>query len=435
MSAGASLLLPPLHGVGSRQDLPLPFELVVLGAGITLAITFAMVLRSWGEARWDEFRGRPLPGMTRVVDHAVFVWLLRLLVLAVAGIAVLALVAGEDRIRNPFPGFLFVWIWVGLVPVSLLFGQVWKTLNPVRTLLFWRGATSREAREPLDIGLYPAALGLAAYTWLELVQPDRATTAVLKLWALAFALVMLVGGIVAGGRWLSSAEPFETFATTVARMSPWQRHDGMLHLVNPLRQLSSFTPPRGLWAVCSVLLGGTAFDSLSNGPWWIRTTQDSQQPMWLWATIGLVTCTSIVLLTFWWGVRAVERASAPRQPLMDSMARSLIPIVVGYALAHYFTLLVLEGQRVAINLSDPLVRGDNWFGTAEMGVNGAIFDHASTVAWLQVLLVVGAHVVGIASAHDIAVRTLPKERWRSAQVPLLLVMVFYTCGGLLLMFA
>lgn len=428
-------MLLPLHGVGSRQDLPLPLELVALGAGITLAITFILVLRSWGDPKWSEFRGRSLPGLTRLVDNPILRWVLRLLVLGVLAVAILALVAGKDKISNPFPGFLFVWVWVGLVPVSLLAGHLWRTLNPVRTLLAWRGALRRDAEEPLPIGLYPAALGLLAFAWLELVQPDRATTHVLKWWALAFAVAMLGGALVAGARWISSAEPFETFASTVARMSPWQRREGVLHLVNPLRHVSSAAPRRGLWAVCCVLLGSTAFDSLSNGPWWIRTTQSSAVPSWLTGTLGLAVCIAVVTLTFWWGVRAVEKAASPTEPLMDSLARSLIPIVAGYALAHYATLLILEGQRVAINLSDPLVRGDNWFGTAEMGVNGAIFDYTTAVAWGQVLLIVGAHVVGVLSAHDIAVRYLPRDRWRSAQLPLLAVMVLYTCGGLFLLFA
>ena len=36
---------------------------------------------------------------------------------------------------------------------------------------------------------------------------------------------------------------------------------------------------------------------------------------------------------------------------------------------------VVEGQRTAINWSDPLGRGWNVFGSAEMGVNAAIFDY------------------------------------------------------------
>lgn len=429
--------LVPLHGVGSRQDLPLPFELVVVGAAVAVAITFVLLVWAWREPRWEHPAGRPLPGLTRLVDHPVLLWVARLLVAAVTAVALVALLLGPDKITNPFPGFLFVWIWVGLVPVSLLLGRAWRTLSPVRTLMAWRGAHRPDADRPTALGLYPAAAALVAFTWLELVQPDRATTAVLRWWVLGYALWTIAGTLVRGGRWLASADPFEAYAGAVALLSPWQRRDGVIGLTSPLRQVSSAEPPRGLWALCCVLLGGTAFDSLSGGLWWVRAVQSSSLPSVFWGSVGLLGCLLLVGGTYLVGALVIARASGitDRGPQLDSLGRSLVPIVAAYALAHYATLLIIEGQRVAINLSDPLGRGDNWFGTAELGVNGAIYDYASLVAWAQVLLIVGGHVLGVAAAHDIALRTLPAARRTTAQVPLLLVMVFYTCAGLLLLFA
>ena len=57
----------------------------------------------------------------------------------------------------------------------------------------------------------------------------------------------------------------------------------------------------------------------------------------------------------------------PARAYLRLMAGSLVPIVIGYAIAHYFTLLVVEGQRTAP--SDPLGLGWNVFGTAERGVD------------------------------------------------------------------
>ena len=433
-------MIPPalvaLHGVGSRQDLPLPFELVVVGAALVVVVTFGLVIWAWREPRWQQSVGHALPRLTRLVDHTVVLWGGRLLVWAVLGVALLALFAGPDLITNPFPGYLFVWVWVGLVPVSLLFGQAWRRLSPVRTLLAWRGATCDEAGVASTHGVYPAALALLAFTWLELVQPDRATTAVLKWWVLAFAVWTIVGSLVRGRRWLTSAEPFEAYASTLALLSPWQRRDGIIHLISPLRHVSSVSAPRGLWAVCCTLLAGTAFDSLSGGVWWVRATQTSTLPTWFWGTLGLLGCLAVVVGTYLIGALAIARASGQTNPaaMVDSLARSLVPIVAAYALAHYATLLIIEGQRVAINLSDPLGRGENWFGTAEVGVNGAVYDYASLVAWAQVLLIVVGHVLGVASAHDIAMRTLPASHRTLGQLPLLLVMVFYTCAGLVLLF-
>ncbi|MGA4507215.1 hypothetical protein ACQB6R_05825 [Propionibacteriaceae bacterium G1746] len=422
-------MMLPLHGVGTRQDLPLPFSLVVIGSAITLLVTFALVLRSWREPRWQSPAGRPLPRFTRLVDHPLTLWAGRVVVAGLVAVALLALVAGPDRITNPFPGFLFVWVWVGLVQVSLLAGQVWRRLSVVRTVLTpWGGHRDASGAPLPGPGVYPAAVALLAFLWLELVQPDRATTAVLKWWVLAFAAWVLVGAAVRGVRWVGSAEPFEVFAQTMARLSPWQRRDVVVHVTNPLRHLVSVEAPRGLWAVCCVLLAGTAFDSLGAGLWWIRLTQASGAPGWLWGTAGLLGCLGVVAGSFTLGVHFVRGATR------DSLARSLVPIVAGYALAHYATLLVLEGQRVAINLSDPLGRGDNWFGTAELGVNAVIFDYAGVVAWAQVVFIVGGHVLGVLAAHDIALRTMPRERQVAGQLPLLLVMVGYTVGGLLLLF-
>ena len=68
-------------------------------------------------------------------------------------------------------------------------------------------------------------------------------------------------------------------------------------------------------------------------------------------------------------------ATGPPPPYPRLMVGSVVPIVIGYAIAHYVTLLVVEGQRTAINWSDPLGRGWNVFGSAEMGVNSALFNY------------------------------------------------------------
>jgi hypothetical protein len=48
---------------------------------------------------------------------------------------------------------------------------------------------------------------------------------------------------------------------------------------------------------------------------------------------------------------------------------------------------------------------------------------------------VGGHVFGIVCAHEKAVALLPPDRAVRGQLPLLLVMIGYTCAGLLLLFS
>ncbi|WP_284550658.1 hypothetical protein [Aestuariimicrobium sp. T2.26MG-19.2B] len=425
----------PLHGVGTRQDLPLPFSLVVVGAVAVLVVTFVVALRLWSRPRWQTAAGLPLPRLTRLVDHPAVVWTGRLVVLAVAGVGQVALWFGADLDRNPFPGLLFVWVWVGLVPVSLLLGAVWRRFSVVRLLMAWRGTL--RADEPLpQWGLWPAALALVAFGYLELVQPDRTHLSVLRWWFLIW-LVWVVGGALAfGGRWIASADPFEAYATLVSRVSPWQRIDGVLHVVNPLRHLASSRPHRGTWAVGAALIGVTLFDSLGSSTAWVQTVQSSDRPPQLWSGLGLLVLVAIAVGLYLLGATALETTTRTGEGAsVNRLGVSLVPIAVGYTFAHYASYLVLEGQRVAVNLSDPLSRGQDWFGTATLGVDAGLVDHPTLMAWNQVMGIVLGHVMAVLVAHDLAVRWLPTAGTARGQLPLLVVMVAYTCGGLLLLFA
>jgi len=57
----------PAHGIGSRKDLPLPFEYVVVGAALIVSATFWFLTRSWRQVRLSTLGGRALPGFSRVV--------------------------------------------------------------------------------------------------------------------------------------------------------------------------------------------------------------------------------------------------------------------------------------------------------------------------------------------------------------------------------
>lgn len=422
-----------LHGIGSRQDLPLPFEMVLAGAVTVLLVTFGLLVRAWHEPRFSHPAGRRLPRLGAFVDHRVSVVLVRAVGLGVFGLAMAAALAGKDLVTNPVFGIVYVLIWVGLVPVSVLSGTTWRRLSPIGTLV-GRPEPARPAGTPSPVRF--GALALAGFLWLELVAPGRATLPVLRGWIIAW-LVWTLGGVLIRGRdWLEQAEPFEVYAAQIARLSPWQRDaDGCPMVTSPLRHLVSSAAAPGLTWVVVVLLGGTAFDSFSNTPWWIQTVQASSAPRWLWGSLGLAAMVTLVAATWALAVRGLGATGARPGTLSDDLATSLIPIVTGYALAHYGTLLVLEGQRTLIQLSDPLGLGWNLFGTAELGVNTALFDLATAVSLFQVAMIVGGHVLGVLAAHDRAVALLPRQRQLSGQLPMLAVMVFYTVSGLLLLFA
>jgi hypothetical protein len=435
-------MLIPLHGIASRRDLPLPFSLVVIGAVLALVISFAILIFAWRQPRFERVGGRPVRGLTVVVDNPVVTLIARALVLATYAWAGLAMMVGQDLLTNPIFGFVFVWMWVGLVPISLLLGQFWRATNPLRTIHRGLCAVARIDPQqglvtlPAGVGVWPAAVGLFGFGWLELVQPDRTTLAVLRLWALAWLVILILGAIVFGQRWIGATDPFEVYASTIAQMSIWRRVGDELRLVNPLAGLNAWHAPPGATAVVAALLGSTAFDSFTNTTWWIQTVQNSAVPTVVWGTGGLLAMIIIVFVSFSLAAAWMGRyGDRPPTVYPRLMVGSLLPIVLGYVVAHYATLLIVEGQRTAINFSDPLGRGWNVFGSAEMGVNSGIFNHPTAIAMTQLCAIVGGHVLGIVCAHEKSVALLPPDRAIRGQLPLLLVMIGYTCAGLLLLFS
>ena len=382
-------------------------------------------------------------GVTRTVDAPWFRWIVRAVGLAVFLYAGFALLFGEDRLVNPIFGFFYILVWVGLVPLSLLLGGVWRTLNPLRTvhLLACKALRHDPSRGLFTlrpgVGVWPAAVGIFAFTWLELVAPDRATLPVLQGWIALYVVIMLFGSMLYGDRWFAAADPFEAYATLMARLSPFgRRTDGALVVRDPLENLDGLKPRPGLVALVAALLGSTAYDGFSNASVWIGWAQNQEVSKVLLDTGALAGFMLFVLVSYSGATVLAGRLSdTSRAALPGLFAHSVVPIVLGYVVAHYLTLFILEGQRTLISLSDPLSNGWNVFGTGLLGVNAGITNHTTAIATIQVGAVVGGHLLGVASAHDRAVALFPRHKALAGQIPLLVVMVGYTVGGLMLLFA
>jgi hypothetical protein len=437
------------HGVGGRQDLPISLTSMVVGASLALVISFVALGARWRDPRLDvEARGgRPVPAwLRRLVDAPAWTWWWRAVGLALFGLFLLALLAGPDSADNPAPGMIYVVLWVGLIPLSLLFGPVWRTLNPLRTLHLLGSLALRRDPDaglrpiPDRLGYWPAAAALFAFVWLELVAPDRATTRVITIAIAVYFVATAAGAIVYGARWFGRGDAFEVFSDFIGRLAPIGRRrtgEGTGELVwrSPLDGMSTLRPAPGIVTTVVIMLGSTLYDSVSNAPFWVRMVQESGLPPVLFGTAGLVAAIGLVLGAFAaaiWG--AGRYAGIDGRAVTGEFAHSVVPIAVGYLIAHYYSLLVLEGQRTLALASDPLGRGSDWFGTAGLEPGTALVTPAG-VANLQVTVIVLGHLIGTVLAHDRAVRLFPANRVLGAQLPLLALMVYYTVVGLLLLFA
>jgi hypothetical protein len=102
-------------------------------------------------------------------------------------------------------------------------------------------------------------------------------------------------------------------------------------------------------------------------------------------------------------------------------------------LAHYFSLLLWQGQAMAYLISDPLGTGANLLGTSGYQIDYHVISYAA-IWYVQVAALVTGHVGGLALAHDRALVLYkdPEEAVRS-QYWMLAVMVAFTSFGLWLL--
>jgi hypothetical protein len=455
------------HGIGGQQDLPISLGLAVAGAVAALVVSFTVLAVAWRKPRYDAATsGRPAPqSLATLVAHPAFTAALRVVGMVLFLYTAMVAVLGVDKVINPFFGIVYVWLWVGIVPMSLLFGPFWKAISPVRTinLLFARVAGSDPDeglyRYPERLGYWPAAFGLLAFVWLELVYPYSTELSPVRLWFALYVAAMLVGGALFGNRFYERADPFEVYSTLVGHASVWRVRDARLLVISPLANLASIQAAPGLLGVAGVLFGSTGFDSFGESPPWVKLLQSTQVSGYLLNNLALVGFCLGAMGVFALGcvLTGVHADDAPdrdtdteavspayggprgwlaaRRDLPNAFAHSIVPIVIGYVVAHYLSFLLEVGSRTLALASDPFSDGSDYLGTADLAEFTWLSYHPTLLAVIKVGAVVLGHVVAAIVAHDRALRLLPARHQLTGQLPLLAAMVGFTSGGLFLLFS
>jgi hypothetical protein len=315
------------------------------------------------------------------------------------------------------------------------------------------GRAGAEAPAPLAyptwLGRWPAALGILAFAWVELVYVNKDDPNKLAILAVAYAAIQLVGMSLYGiETWLDRADAYGVYFGLFARLSPLHWRDGELAVRRPLEGVVQLDPVPGTVALLCTMIGTTSFDGFSQGPLWTSIVPHLQsffQTVGLSAepaleagyTVGLLAVVGVISGLYRLGIMGMRSVGEDHDAteLSRRFVHSLVPIALAYVVAHYFSLLAYQGQAAVALASDPLGHGSNIFGTAGITIDYNVIG-ATGVWYVQVVALVLGHASGLALAHDraLALYRAPQRATRS-QYWMLAVMVAFTSLGLWLLSA
>ncbi len=381
------------HGLSSAYQSPLPLTVYLVGAAATVALSFVFVLaRDMRAAAVPPGRVVPVPAVVRYGLRAIgligWAWIM---VQGIAGGTSDAAVASL---------FLWVYGWVGVAILSALVFPVWEWMDPFATLHDIGAAGLRRlgvagwvpSALPRRGRLWPAVAGFAFVIWLELVAVPGIAELTLVLAGYTVLTLALMAQYGRDG-WRAHGETFTVWFRTLNRLASRgvapardaeadpDAVDARAVLVRPFAS----GVLGGTWETPRIVLvaigtGSIIFDGLS-------------QTVAFASVFGApsVLPRTLLLLAFL-GIMAGAALLVGRMVSPGAIGAGLLPIAVGYLVAHYLTYL-----------------GADLFGTA--------FPQPLT-GWLppgliwtaQLVAVVGGHMLGAWAGHVTAQRDMDATR-------------------------
>jgi hypothetical protein len=439
------------HGIDERYDLPAPLAYFIAGATLAVAISFVIAAVC--------ARATPAPAAPLRFVRIGLLPALRIAGRALALVLLAATIAAgfegtRDPVMNLAPTLVWIVGWVGLTVVCACIGNVWSAIDPWRTLFDLLDAAARKMGRhkgatldlpyPRALDAWPAVGLLLFIGWFEVVYPEGAEPHRIATALVAWTAITLTGRVAFGREtWRRNGDVLSIYFCTLARFAPLARGTDERTLV--LR-----APGRGLIAADAVsfarvgfvvaMLAIVLFDGLLSGEAWyaMQASVMHEVPQLAnprGATAGAASLVVLWLLLFTAYAAACAAAAALLRgaravSLMRTFALTLVPIAVGYAIAHNASHLLVQGQHIVPLLSDPLGLHWNLFGTAGFRADTTIMDPRATW-YVAVAAIVAGHAISIWLAHRVALRDFANTRRALlACVPLTLVMLMYTAMSL-----
>ncbi|MDO8594441.1 MAG: hypothetical protein Q7R93_02920 [bacterium] len=444
------LLLGPLiasaHAFGQQYTLPLPVSFYMLGGVSAFLASCAFLVLVGHKQREPKEYAFQISRSASIL----FGWCAKGLTLL---LFLLCIGAGLFGSQEATENILILFFWIGLilgVPyASVLLGGWWEIVNPFKQVVSWFVRSKNPPSRRLDHpplgkeelrewkhGYVPAVIGYIVLIILELFFTDWGTTPLfLAIALILYTLYLCIGSFVYGtANWFKYADFFSLFFRLAGMLAPVRLKEGKLVFASPVSRLvRSEATHLSLTVFIIFGLAATAFDGFRETS--LMYAIAKSVPFFsfaVWNFLMFILIALLFLCLFWGAMATMKKLVKGDKPVRYYVLRftlSLVPIMLAYHFAHYFSLLLSSGPYAVTLISDPFNLGWNLFGTASY--RPPLIIGADTIWYIQLAVIVLGHSFAAYIAHRIALTEfVEKRKALLSQLPLLVLMVFYTAFGL-----
>ena len=393
------------HGIINVGDLPIPFNMVLNAAVLTIVLTFVFLKVSWKESI---LTSKETLFSTKQSTSGKLFGLLILTLLTVPG-----LINNETATVSITPLILWVFLWIGVPVLGLLFGDLYAKFNPLSILVNRDG-------EPKSV--YLAAFLFICLTWFELVWSKPGNPR-----HIGIVFLILFVTVSATQRYykktIIEVDPLLLLHHLYSKMRVTNKSPVFKTLLNNLSNLAQL---KGMEYFILLMIGTVTYDGLRETTFWFNIFGSSTL-LFRYSALTFNGHKIHYRFACYFAIR-VSGEDIELNEISLKFGHTMLPIAFAYHVTHYLGLLLFESQTVLYRLNDPFGFGWNLFN-----IQNATVDYflEPVVLWtIMVIVTLTGHMISVVLAHDLAVKIFGHQQSDKTQYIFLFITVALTLQAL-----
>ena len=350
----------------------------------------------------------------------------------------------RDPLSNPLS--LFIWtVWfIGFPILQIIFGNFWHFTNPWIGIIRFLKLENGYFKLPQNFYYFPAVLGFTIFALFMLVHIAPNDPYILGNAVLIYLFVNFLFIYLFGRDWLQRGECFTIFFSFLSKMSLfWIEKNKIIFGFWGARLTEINSLPVSFCIFISTVLATLSFDGLNETFWWFKIINvnplefhgrssvifENSVGLLLFVILLFTIFSSIIFLGLLFAGKQKETLS-----IIGIQSISLLPIALGYHVAHYLTSFIVDIQYVLSTITDPFSNGSDYFGFGVIYQTTGFFNTIETVNLIWIIqgsaIVIG-HVWAVLLSHKICYQYFNSNiKIFLSQIPISIFMICYTFLGL-----